>query len=112
MKYENEHGVPTITFTDNVFVELRNDWLQLTYYLRRGEEYNWYDISIALLEFHIERDQVIAGWDVDIRLLGFGARLRWNTTPNEKTKQIMEDVKNATMTLETRDMLKEFEKDA
>ena len=70
--YENEH-IPTIHFSRMVFLEFRNDWLQLK------QEQNWYDISIALVEFHIEKDEMIEGWDVDVRLLGFGVRLRWNT---------------------------------
>lgn len=94
MRYDNSRasdtGSPTITFTDNVFVELRNDWLQLPI-LSRGSKWNWYDMSIALLQFHVEKDKVFSGWDVDIRFLGFGIRLRWNTTPNESTKKIIDE---------------------
>ena len=93
MRYDNEYG-PTIYFTDNVFVEFRNDWLQLT------GDWNWYDISIALIQFHIEKDNVFSGWDIDVRLIGFGLRLRWNTEPNENTKEILNRVEELEKSLE------------
>lgn len=92
MRYENEY-TPTLHFNDRAFVEFRNDWLQLPWFTKAGTHWNWIDISVALIEFHVERDNMFAGWDVDIRLLGLGLRLRWNTEPNEKTLEILDRVK-------------------
>ena len=97
-KYENDY-VPTIHFSKNVFLEFRNDWLQFAIF-SKNTNWNWYDISIALLEIHAEKDEMISGWDIDIRLIGFGIRLRWNTEPNESTKEIINRVKEYDKTQE------------
>lgn len=70
--------------TDDFFIELINDWVQL-----RGG-FNWY--SMHILHIYLENDKWTGGVEFEVAVLGLGFRLRYNY--NSKVLELMEVAKD------------------
>lgn len=60
----------TLHLGKSAFIHTVNDWEQLF------GKWNWYTFNI--IQFYIEKDDMLPGWEVEVALLGLGLRFRWN----------------------------------
>lgn len=89
MKITREYGTTYITFTEDFFITIINEWSQFSL------KYNWYTFTPVQISF--ENDIMTGGLEFTVIILGLGFMVRYNHKPEileKMAKRVDEYIKN------------------